>query len=102
MAAEMSTGILCMANIYQRKPGVSMLIVEQHGIFHKKATGKIFFTCIDGDAIAAAVEKAITSGNAVTIECSSKGVNSNNELVAEFKIIWSFKLRSNKISSPAA
>jgi uncharacterized protein DUF4442 len=93
MAAEMSTGLLSMGNIYKRKPAVSMLVVEQRGVFHKKATGKILFTCADGNKIASTVEEAITTGNAVSIVCYSKGINEQNELVAEFWITWSFKAR---------
>lgn len=96
MAAEMSTGILCMGNIYKRKPAVSMLVIEQRGLFHKKATGKILFTCKDGIKITAAIDDAITTGNAVAVTCYSNGINSNNEMVAEFWVTWSFKLRSNK------
>src|SRR5690349_2092997 len=64
MAGEMSTGVLCMANIYKRKPGISMLVIEQRGVFHKKATGKILFTCNDGNKISVAVENAIETKNA--------------------------------------
>ncbi len=93
MAAEMSTGVLSMGNIYKRKPAVSMLVVEQKGVFHKKAIGKILFTCEDGNKIALTVEEAITTGNAVSIVCYSKGMNSENEVVAEFWVTWSFKAR---------
>lgn len=97
MAAEMSTGILCMGNIYKRKPVVSMLVTEQRGLFHKKATGTILFTCADGNKIMNAVEEAVNTGSAVIVNCYSKGLNNNNEIVAEFWITWSFKPRSNKI-----
>jgi Domain of unknown function (DUF4442) len=93
MAAEMSTGLLSMGNIYERKPAVSMLVIEQRGVFHKKATGKILFTCENGNKIASTVEEAITTGNPVSIVCYSKGINDQNELVAEFWITWSFKAR---------
>ena len=96
MAAEMSSGILCMGNIYNRKPVIIMLVIEQRGLFHKKATGKILFTCEDGNKITAAVEDAVTTGNAVSACCYSKGMNSNNEMVAEFWITWSFKQRRSK------
>ena len=96
MAAEMSTGILCMGNIYKRKPAVSMLVIEQRGLFHKKATGKILFTCTDGNRISTAIEESVATGKAVAITCYSKGTNSNNEMVAEFWVTWSFKLRNNK------
>ena len=96
MAGEMSSGVLCMGNIYNHKPAVSMLVVEQRCLFHKKATGKIIFTCEDGNKIAAAVEEAVKTSHAVTVACYSKGINSNNEMVAEFWVTWSFKTRSNK------
>jgi len=94
MAAEMSTGVLCMGNIYKRKPSVSMLITEQKGIFHKKATGKIIFVCEDGNKIAVAVEDAISTSMPVTVNCYSKGLNSKAELVSEFWITWSLKARN--------
>ena len=43
MAAEMSTGALAMANIYKRKPAMSMLITNVESSYYKKATGKTFF-----------------------------------------------------------
>jgi len=45
MAAELSTGLICSAGIYKRKPAVSMLIVKMGGSFYKKATGRIIFSC---------------------------------------------------------
>jgi hypothetical protein len=96
MAGEMSTGVLGMANIYKRKPTVSMLIVEQRGLFHKKATGKILFTCEDGIKIKEAIDVAVATGNAVTVICYSRGVNSSNEMVAELWATWSFKARTSK------
>lgn len=94
MAAEMSTGILCMANIYKRNPAVSMLVVKTEAFFYKKATGKILFTCSDGLAIEAIVEDAIASGEGKSIACKSIGTNESNEIVAEIICTWSFKARS--------
>src|SRR4051812_35192240 len=48
MAAEMSTGILAIGNLYKRSPKVSMLVVGIEGKFYKKATGLIRFGCEDG------------------------------------------------------
>ncbi|MEO8712203.1 MAG: thioesterase [Parafilimonas sp.] len=101
MAAEMSTGILCLGNIYNRRPGISMLVIEQKALFHKKAMGKILFTCEDGNKISAAIEEAVTTGNAVTVTCYSQGMDSSNNLVAEFWVTWSFKQRSSKAVTPA-
>jgi hypothetical protein len=57
MAAEMSTGSLSMAHLYKRKPTVSMLLVKLEAEYFKKATGKSFFTCEDGDMIKEAIDQ---------------------------------------------
>lgn len=93
MAAEMSTGILGFAQIYQRKPSVSMLVVKVEGTFIKKATGFILFTCSDGKMIEEAVERSIQTGEGQTIVCRSIGTNEQQEIVAEFLVTWSFKAK---------
>lgn len=93
MAAEMSTGILCMGALYKRNPAVSMLITKIEGSFIKKAVGKIIFTCNDGIAANDAVERAIATGEGTTIVCYSKGMNEQGEMVAEFYCTWSFKAK---------
>jgi len=95
-AAEVSTGILCMGNIYKRNPGVSMLVTQSSGKFFKKATGKINFICNDGDAINTLVEEAIATGEGREITCISKGTNQAGEVVAEFMFTWSFKVKQSK------
>lgn len=96
MAAEMSTGMLALMNIHKVNPPVSMLVLKVHGNYHKKATGITTFRCDDGEAISRAVQQAITTGEGVTIETISKGVNENGELVADFSIVWSFKAKKVK------
>ncbi len=93
MAAEMSTGVLAMANIYKMKPGVSMLIVGNEGKFYKKAIGKTIFTCEDGAAIKSLINEALRTGEAQTFTAKSVGYNKQNELVAEFLFTWSFKVK---------
>jgi len=93
MAAEISTGILCMAYLYKRNPGVSMLLILNESNFLKKATGKIIFTCADGLLIHEAADKAIATGEATTVRCLSIGRNEQQETVAEFYFTWSFKTR---------
>jgi len=93
MAAELSTGALCMQYIYRSRPAVSMLVVAQEGRFFKKATGLIRFTCADGAAIAAAVARAVETGEGQTVTARSSGLNTQNESVAEFSFTWSFKAR---------
>jgi hypothetical protein len=91
MAAEMSTGLLAMMHIYERDPAVSMLVLHVNGSFHKKATGITTFRCDEGDRIREAVEKAIETGEGVTVDVVSKGVNDKGELVSSFDIRWTFK-----------
>jgi hypothetical protein len=95
MAAELSTGVLGVGMMYKSQPKISMLIVKLNGEFYKKAIGKITFTCNDGDKISQAIEQAINSGEATTIDCVSVGVNATNEVVARFVFTWSFKAKKN-------
>jgi hypothetical protein len=96
MAAEFSTGILCLANIYKSDPAISMLVVKMESHFYKKALGVITFTCSDGDAIINIVKTAKETGEGVTIVNKSTGVNQSGEVVAEFFITWSLKAKSSK------
>jgi acyl dehydratase len=94
MAAELSTGALCMQEIYRRKPSVSMLVTANEARFFKKATGSTFFTCAEGAGIRAAIERAIASGEGQVFTAHSRGVNREGETVAEFAFTWSFKAKS--------
>ena len=94
MAAEMSTGILGMAHIYKRNPAVSMLVTEIEGKFYKKATGITVFECIQGSDIKDTIQQAITTNNPHSIKVLSTGYNKNKDIVAEFWITWSFKVKS--------
>ena len=95
MAAEMSTGVLALAHIYKRQPAVSMLVSKVEGNFLKKATGITIFTCEDGLVIKQTIEDAILSGEGRIVTAKSYGRNNANEIVAEFAITWSFKVKSN-------
>jgi hypothetical protein len=94
MAAEMSTGVLSMGHVYNGKPAVSLLVTKMEAVFLKKATGRINFICKDGLAILETIERAKVSGQGESITVTSIGENNNGEPVSEFKIEWSFKLRS--------
>ena len=93
MAAEMSTGALGLANIYKRKPPVSMLVVKTEAEYFKKAADKTIFTCEDGALIKQMIEESVATGEARTVTAKSVGRNFAGELVAEFKITWSFKAK---------
>ncbi|HSU29282.1 MAG TPA: DUF4442 domain-containing protein [Chitinophagaceae bacterium] len=96
MAAEMSTGVLALAQVYKRNPAVSMLVVKVESEYFKKATGRTRFVCEDGLAIRKMVEESIASGEGRVLRARSEGRNEKGEMVAEFYITWSFKAKSNQ------
>lgn len=93
MAAEMSTGVLGLAHVHKRNPGVSMLVVNISGSFIKKAVGKTTFVCNDGLIIKQTIEAAILNAEGKTVIAKSTGTNAQGEVVAEFLITWSFKAK---------
>lgn len=96
MAAEMSTGILALAHIHKRQPSVSMLVVKMEAFYFKKAVGRTYFTCSEGELIKEVIEKAVQSGEGQTIIVTSTGKNDAGEKVAEFLITWSFKAKTQR------
>ena len=93
MAAEMSTGALAMAHLYKRDPPVSMLVIKTEAEYFKKAINRTTFSCEDGQLIRKAIEESIATGEGRTITAISTGKNESGEMVAEFKITWSFKAK---------
>ncbi len=93
MAAELSTGVLCMGNIVGQEPAISMLVVKTESVYHKKAVGKISFTCKDGKTIAKAVEQTRETGESYQLRCYSVATNQSGEVVGEFWITWSLKAK---------
>jgi len=94
MAAEMSTGALAMAHLYKRNPIVSMLVVKVESEYFKKATGRTYFVCEDGEAMMNAIEESVATGEGKVLRARSTGKNGDGEIVAEFFITWSFKAKS--------
>ena len=93
MAAEMSTGVLGMMHLYNRKPAVSMLVVKVVSEYFKKATGRTTFICDDGELIRQAIEEAVRTGEASSVRAASAGLNEKEETVALFHVTWSFKVK---------
>ena len=95
-AAELSTGILAQAAIADAGVPVSMLVFEMRAEFVKKAVSRTHFTCTEGAAFAAAIQKAIATGEGQTLEVQSIGVQQSGEVVSRFWFTWTFKGKSNK------
>lgn len=94
MAAEMSTGALAMAHLYKIDPPVSMLVVKVESEYFKKATNRSSFICEDGALFRKAIEETTATGEARSVRARSVGTNKAGEVVAEFYITWSFKVKS--------
>ena len=96
MAAEMSTGALAMAHLYKSNPPVSMLVIKTEAEYFKKATDRSTFTCEDGMKINQAILESIKTGESRTVIATSIGKNESGEIVAEFKVSWSFKSKKSE------
>jgi len=94
MAAEMSTGSLAMAHLYKRKEKVSMLVTGMNASFKKKALGKTYFVCEDGNSLRDAIQQAIDTGNGISITTTSTGRNNQGDIIAVFSFEWSFKVKA--------
>lgn len=94
MAAELSTGALVIKKIRESEKSISMLVTNHVGSFSKKATGKITFTCLDGELIQNALDETIKTGEGQTIKMKSIGVNESGEEVSSYEFEWSVRLKS--------
>ena len=93
MAAELSTGALVMQSIQKSEKKVSMLVAQNSSKFMKKATGKISFTCEEGEKARAAIEKTIATGEGETFWMKSIGKNEEGVEVSVFEFEWTVKLK---------
>jgi len=93
MAAELASGIQAMMHVQAGTPA-SMLVVGLEAEFLKKAVGLITFTCPDGPQIAQALAESRATGEGRAVLCTSTGIDAAGDVVAVFRIQWSFKARS--------
>lgn len=93
MAAELSTGSLVMLHIQESKHNISMLVAQNKSVFTKKATGRITFSCTDGELLKQAVNKAIATKEVQTIWLTSIGINEKGEQVSSLSFEWTLKVR---------
>ena len=96
MAAELSTGALVMNKIQSSNAKVSMLVAQNKASFSKKATGKIRFTCYDGEKVVSAIESTIETGEGQTFWMKSVGINEDGVEVSVFEFEWTVKLKSKR------
>ncbi len=96
MAAELSTGILVLKQIYESKSNISMLVTKQSAEFTKKARGVVRFSCTEGDVITQAIKNTIATGEGQVITLHSQGLDEQAEQVSLFSFEWSIKLKPKK------
>ncbi|MCF1192068.1 DUF4442 domain-containing protein [Mangrovimonas sp. AS39] len=94
MAAELTTGALMMMKIKESGKKISMLVANNKGNFTKKATGRITFSCHDGNQLDETIAKAIETGEGQTIWMQSTGVNEEGVEVSNFQFEWTIKVKS--------
>ncbi len=94
MAAELTTGVLLLTKIKESGRNISMLVAQNKGSFSKKATGKITFTCNEGNVVDIIISEAIKTGEGQTIIMNSVGINSDGFEVSNFSFEWTIKLKT--------
>ena len=94
MAAELTTGMLLTKCIQDSNANISMLLVSNKSSFHKKAVGKIVFTCEEVKNAKKLIRSTIQN---ITSKAwfKAKGYDETGDLVSEFDFEWSCKKRSN-------
>jgi hypothetical protein len=94
MAAELTTGALVMYHIKESGKNISMLVANNKGNFTKKATGRIAFTCKDGNKIKEAIDATIATGEGQTFWMKSLAMNEKGEQVSEMDFEWSIRIKN--------
>lgn len=94
MAAELTTGALVMGKIKSSGRQISMLVLNNNATFTKKATGRIYFTCNDGEKVDDAIAKSIATGEGQTVWMQSVGKNSDGVEVSTFNFEWTLKVKN--------
>jgi hypothetical protein len=94
MGAELScAGLALMAARGAAEP-VSVLPIGISGTFEKKATALTTFTCTDGKKLFETVNRALETGEGVTVETSTVGTMPDGKIVARFNFTWSYKKKT--------
>tara|TARA_B100000886_G_scaffold99984_1_gene66371 strand:+ start:2234 stop:2692 length:459 start_codon:yes stop_codon:yes gene_type:complete len=94
MAAELTTGMLLTKSIQDSNTNISMLLVSNKSRFHKKAVGKITFSCSEGEIAKKLIN--LTINNITSSEWfKARGYDEEGDLVSEFEFEWSCKKRNN-------
>lgn len=94
MAAELSTGLILMAETIETGKKCSMLVTDMKATFIKKADSTVYFTCAPKDIILNAIQTSIEKNEPVKFILSSEGKMKDGTVVANFEFEWSLKFKS--------
>lgn len=95
MAAELSTATACLLAVQGHQPSIAFIIVDLKANFTKKATGRVYFTCVDNVRAFEAVDACIATGEAQEATFKTVGKMKDGTIVSEFEFTWSFKQRAS-------
>lgn len=93
MAAELTTGALVMKQIKDSGKSISMLVANNKCSFTKKATGRITFTCTDGNLITEAIKNTIATGEGQTFWMKSIGTDKKGDQVSTMEFEWTIRIK---------
>ena len=91
MASELSTGAIVMKEIQDSGLPISMLVAENSSAFHKKAKGRITFTCEDVALVKTKIQNCLTNPDGEKFWMTSVAKNENGDVVSEFKFLWTVR-----------
>lgn len=91
MAAELSTGAIVMKEINESGEKISMLVQKNSSSFHKKAKGKISFTCEDVGLVKENIKNCLTNPEGQKFWMTSTAKNQTGDVVSEFKFQWTVR-----------
>ena len=94
MAAELSTGLILMAETMETGKKCSMLVTDMKASFLKKADSDVYFTCTPDEVILNAIQLALEKNEPVKMNLKSEGKMQDGTVVANFEFEWSLKFKS--------
>ena len=94
VGADCAGGLMAMRRIGQRDKRISLIFKDVRAEFLKRAEGHVHFTCEDGAAIAALVDRVATSGERGNLPVrivATVPASFGDEAVARFELTLSLK-----------
>lgn len=94
MAAEFSTALLVVNEINKSGADLALIIVSMKAEFIERARERVYFKCQADDNLDLAIKKAMKTGDPVTVELTSNGIDRKGNRVSSFWFTWSIKRRA--------